>query len=157
MGAGPALLFDRTITTEDAPPSAVFGRWVAMLLKARNLQIQKPSRSAVEIPGLRKPSLLRNSTPRINGGTKYLKATERRDVKARPGGAERPPVEQTESPSANGTSFVTDSNREGRGSLSLDVPTLEAQRWGPPGPLNIKRLTLLSLPQDLFSKPHCFQ
>ena len=51
----PALLFDSTTTTEDAPPSAVFGRWEAMLLKAMRVQIPKPERSALEIPGLRKP------------------------------------------------------------------------------------------------------
>jgi hypothetical protein len=40
VGAGPALLFAGTIITEDAPSSAVFGRWAVMLPKAKNLRVK---------------------------------------------------------------------------------------------------------------------
>jgi hypothetical protein len=50
-------------------------------------------------------SPLRNSMSRNDGGINSIPAAKRRDVKARHGSAGRPEVEQTESASADGTSF----------------------------------------------------
>ncbi len=61
--------------------------------------------------------LLRNSMRGIDGGTKPISAAKRRYVKARHGSAGMPEVEQTESASADGTSFVTASLHKSVGTV----------------------------------------
>ena len=57
--------------------------------------------------------LLRNPTPSTDGGTRPIPAAKRRHVKARRASAGKPQMEQSESASADGTSFVTASGAVG--------------------------------------------
>src|SRR5450755_2391110 len=104
------------------PPRRLAMAGDSQLPRSRTSRLLEFHRSPGRSAGV--SSLLRNSTEDEEGGTNHALVAERRHEKGRHGSAGKAKVEQIESASADGTSFVTDSSRRlsrGRPPASLET------------------------------------